>query len=84
VGVDALVTLQPDEPAAEDAGEYLGGLGLAHPDLAFEQDRARQRHRQEQRGGQAAVGEVTALTQEARQLTDGPRLLGQVSPRPGI
>src|SRR5262249_50406616 len=84
VGVDALVTLQPDEPAAEDAGEHLGRLGLAHPDLAFEQDRARQRHRQEQRGRQAAVGEVTALTQEVRQRTDGPGLVGQVSPLPGV
>ena len=42
VGVDAFVTLQPDELAPEDAGEHLGRLGLAHPDLAFEQDRARQ------------------------------------------
>ena len=72
VGVDALVALQPDEPAAEDRGEHLGDLGLADPDLALEQDRALQRQRDEQRGGQAAVGEVAALAQEVGQLTDGP------------
>ena len=76
VGVDALVALQPDQPPAEHRGEDLGDLGLADADLALEQDRAAQRQRDEQRGGQPAVGEVAAAAQQLGQLGDGRRAVG--------
>ena len=76
VGVDALVALQPDQPPAEHRGQHLGHLGLADPDLALEQDRAAERQRDEQRGGQAAVGEVAAAAEQLGQLGDGRRAVG--------
>jgi hypothetical protein len=73
VGVDALVTLQPDQPPAENRRHDLGDLGLADPDLAFEQDGPVQRQRDEQRRGQPAVSQVTTLPQDLGQLADGLR-----------
>ena len=43
LGVDALVALQPDQPAVEHLGQGLGHLGLADADLTLEQDRPVQR-----------------------------------------
>ena len=37
--VEALVALQPDQPAAERRGQHLGDLGLADAGLAFEEQR---------------------------------------------
>ncbi len=70
-GGDALVALQPDEPAAEDGGEHLRDLRLAHADLAFEQHGPAQRERHEQGGGQPAVGQVAAVPQVPGELGDG-------------
>ena len=84
VGVDALVALQPDQLAAEDGGEHLGDLGLAHPDLALEQDRPLQAERDEQRGGQAAVGQVPALAQDLGELADGLRTLHAALSSPSV
>ena len=66
VGVDALVALQPDQPAIEDRGEHLRDLGLADADLAFEQEGAAERQRDEQRRGQPAVGQVARLLEAGR------------------
>src|SRR5215469_15620916 len=69
--VDALVALQPDQLAVIDRGKGLGDLSLADADLAFEQDRAVQRHGDEQRGPQAAVGQVAVLAEGIGEVSDG-------------
>ena len=61
VRIDALVALQPDQPPVEHRRENLGHFGLAHPDLALEQDRTAKGQRHEQGGGQSTIGEITAL-----------------------
>ena len=57
--VDALVALEADQLAAGHAGERLGEFGLADAGLALEQQRPAQRHRQEHRGRDPLVGEVS-------------------------
>ena len=79
VGVDALVALQPDQPAPEDRREHLGHLGLADADLALDQDRAVQRQRDEQRGREPAVGQVAAVAQDLGQLSHGLRTVHPAS-----
>jgi hypothetical protein len=57
-GVDALVALQPDQPAPRPGGERLGDLGLAHPGVALEEQWPLQPQRQEHGRGQPLVGQV--------------------------
>ena len=70
-GVDALVALQPHELAARPAGQHLGHLGLADAGLALEQQRALQAQGEEDRGGQALVGEVVVLGERGADVVDG-------------
>jgi hypothetical protein len=63
VRVDALVALQPDQVATQDRSEHLRDLGLADPDLPFEQQRPPQRQRHVHGGREPAVGQVAALPQ---------------------
>ena len=66
VGVDALVALQSDQPTAGHGGQHFGYLGLADPDLTLEQQRALQRQRDEQGGGEPTIGEVATPPQRTR------------------
>src|SRR3984885_6632826 len=75
VGVDALVALQPDQPAAQHVSKNLGNLSLADPDLALQQDRAVQVQRDEQRRRQPPVGEITPPAEGIGELADGLRTL---------
>ena len=56
--LQAVVALQAQQLALQGARQRLGELGLADAGLAFEQQRALQLERQEDGGGEAAVGEV--------------------------
>jgi hypothetical protein len=56
--VDALVALQPDQARAGRLGERLGGLGLADPGLALQQQRLLEVDREEDRDRERLVGEV--------------------------
>jgi len=69
--VDAFVALQPDELAAEHRRDHLGQLGLAYADLALQQERPVQGQRHEQRRGQPAVSQITAVPQGFAQFADG-------------
>ena len=66
--LDALVALQADQLAAGPAAEHLGDLGLADAGLALEQQRAVQGQREEDRGGQAVVGEVAVQAERLRDV----------------
>ena len=57
-GVDALVALQPDEIARQQLCDGLGGFRLADARRAFEQQRLAEPDGEEDRGGEAIVGEV--------------------------
>ena len=63
--VEALVALQPDQPAAERLRQHLGDLGLADAGLAFEEDRPAHLQRQEQHGRERAVGEIVGRRRAA-------------------
>ena len=63
--VEALVALQPDQPAAERLAERLGDLGLADPGLALEEQRPAELQRQEDDGRKAAAGDVAGAGQQA-------------------
>ncbi len=81
--VDALVALEADQLAAGPAGQDLGHLGLADAGLALEQQRALQRQGEEDRRGQAVVGQVVVRCERVRHFSragpHGVRLRG--SPR---
>jgi hypothetical protein len=61
VDVQPLVALQPDQLGIQPRRQHLGDLGLAGAGLAFEEQRALQLQRQEDRGGELAVGDVVLL-----------------------
>ncbi len=71
--IEALVALQPDQPAAERRGQHLGDLGLADAGLAFEEDRPAHFERQIKHGAERAVGEIVGLGQEVDGGVDGGR-----------
>jgi hypothetical protein len=71
--VQPLVALQAEEAPAQRAREDLRHLGLAHSGLPFQEERARQAERQEERGGQAPVGDVVAFREELHHRVDGAR-----------
>ncbi len=66
--VDALVALEADQGPAGPTAEHLGHLGLADPGLALEEQRPPERHRQEDRRGQARLGQVAVLTEGGHDL----------------
>ena len=74
-GVDALVALQAHELAARPARQHLGDLGLADARLALEQQRALQAYREEDRGGEALVGQVLVLFERGTNVVDGLHVL---------
>ncbi len=77
-GVDALVTLQAHELAARPARQDLRHLGLAHAGLALEQQRTLQAYGEEDRGGEALVGQVVVRGERGADVVDG---LHEVSQR---
>ena len=83
-GVEPLVALEADEPPAQRLGEDLGDLGLADARLSFEEKRASELEGQEDRGGEARVGDVAPRREQLARVLDGPRQLQlpQVTGRP--
>jgi hypothetical protein len=68
--VDALVALEADELAAGQPAERFGRLGLADAGLALEQQRPLQAERQEERGREPLVGQVTLAGERGRERFD--------------
>ena len=64
--VQALVALQPHQPAAERLGQHLGDLGLADAGLAFQKQRAAEAQREVECGRQRAVGDIVAALEQRR------------------
>ena len=71
VDVEALVALEPDERRPEAGRKDLGQLRLADAGLAFEQQRAPELERQEDRRRERAVRDVVALAEVVGQRLDG-------------
>ena len=71
--VEALVALQPDQPAAERRRQHLGDLGLADAGLAFEEQRPAHLERQEQHGRERPVGEIVAAAEQLERVVDRGR-----------
>ena len=74
--VEALVALEPDEPAAEARGEDLGQLRLADPRLTLEEQRPAELEGQEDGGRQRAVAEVVPGTERAVRSLSMERVSG--------
>ena len=75
--VEALVALQPDQPAAERLREHLGDLGLADAGLAFQENRPAHLERQIKHGAERAVGEIIGPGEEIDGGVDrGRQVLG--------
>jgi hypothetical protein len=68
--VEALIALQADQLAAEDAREDLGDLGLADARLAFEEQRPAHPQGEEQNGREVAPGDVVGTGQEVDRVVD--------------
>ena len=84
VDVEPLVTLKPDELAAEHASEGARHLGLAHAGLAFQQQGPAQGERQEDRGREIAIGDVALGGEGGLDGVDvGGRRHGSGDPRSG-
>jgi hypothetical protein len=80
--VHALVALQPDQRRAEARGEGARRLSLADAGLALEQQRLREPQRQEERRGEALVGQVAgAVEQRGDGLRPGDRGLQRAAHR---
>ena len=71
--VEALVALQPDQPAAEGRRQHLGDLGLADAGLAFEEHRPAHLQREIEHRAERAVGEIFGLGQEVDRGVDRRR-----------
>ena len=71
VDVHALVALQPDQPPARRSSQHFGHLGLANAGFSFQEQRLGQPHRQENRGGERAVGHVPLAGERVLHLLDG-------------
>src|SRR5690606_11004684 len=69
--VDPLVALEADQLAAGPPGQRLGDLGLAHTGLALEEERPVEAHRQEDRRGEALVGQVVVVGERGADVVDG-------------
>ena len=69
-GVDALVALEADQPAAGPGGQRPGDLGLAHAGVALEEQRAPEPQGQEHGGGQPLVGQVVVGRQARDHVVD--------------
>src|SRR5690242_1953683 len=68
--VDALITLETDEARAQHIGHDLGGFGLAHACLAFDEERLLQLEGQKYRRGERAIADVAAVAQAAFDVLD--------------
>src|SRR5437867_2134436 len=68
--VETFVALQPDERAAETAGEDLCDLGLAHPCLAFEKKGPVHLESEEYRGREAALGDIVSTGEQSEGVVD--------------
>ena len=71
VEIDPLVALQPDQARARGLRERARDLGLADAGLPLEQQRLLERGGEEDRGGQAPVGEVALAGQGLLDFRDG-------------
>src|SRR5438445_3179282 len=71
--VQTLVALQADELPAQALGDDLADLGLAARRLAFQEQRPAHGEGEEKRGGEAAIGDVVARSEELLRLVDGVR-----------
>jgi len=71
--VEALVALQPNEPATQALGQHLGDLRLANPRLTLEEEGPAQLERQEQRGSEAAVGDVVPRLEQLHHRVNAGR-----------
>ena len=69
-GVDAVVALEPHERPARPGRHGAGHLGLADPGVALEQQRPAEAEREEDRRGQALVGEVALPGQAGYDVLD--------------
>ena len=69
--VETLVALQADQPATEGGGQHLGDLGLADARLALEEERPVELEGQQDRGREAAVGDVLAGGEQPDGILDG-------------
>ena len=70
-GVEPLVALEPDQPAAERLAERLGDLGLADAGLALEEQGPAHAKAEEDDGGQRPVGDIAGAGQEVGGVVDG-------------
>ena len=70
-GVETLVALEPHEVPRKPRGEHLGDLGLADARLALEEERPLQLQREEDGGGEPAVGDVVLRGEEIERRVDG-------------
>src|SRR6185312_3085582 len=68
--VEALVALQADERSAQSGGERLRELGLAGARFALEEERPGEAKRQEDGGGEPALGDVIRGGEERLRLLD--------------
>src|SRR5206468_12439440 len=68
--VEAFVALQPNERAAETAGEDLCDLGLAHPGLALEKQGPAHLEGEEYRGREAALGDIVSAREQSEGVVD--------------
>ena len=76
--IEPLVALQADQVGLEGLGYRGGQRRLAHARLPLQEQRTPQPKCQEQRYGQAAVGDVAARGQPLLQVRDGARVNGRV------
>ena len=70
-GVEPLVALKPDQPAAERRRDRLGDLGLADAGLSLQKERAPEPERQEDDGRQGAVADIVLARQQAFDVVYG-------------
>src|SRR4029078_6531995 len=68
--VETFVALQADEVAPQAPGERLGERALADSRFALEEERPLELEREEDRGRQAAIGEVIGRGEERLGLLD--------------
>ena len=71
--IEALVALQPDQPAPERRRQHLGDFGLADAGLALDEQRPPHAQREIKHRRQRAVGDVVGLGQQIERGIDGGR-----------
>ena len=66
--IETFVALQPHQIALQRPRHHLRDLGLPHAGLALEKQRALHPEREEEGGGEAALGDVVVLAQQRERL----------------